>query len=282
MGNFNRTVKGLLLSTRPFMAMLTGVTTMIAVRVATTGAFPWVPALILSISNALFSASSMVINDWFDVDIDQINKPFRPLPSGTLRMRTALAASVGMFAVGLVGTFYLKTSIGILATIGVVLSVAYSWVLKKKLILNHLTVASLTGYLMLSAGLLVGDLSRLGIPLVAITLFIFGREIIKTVEDTEGDRTYRVRTIANLWGIRVAVPIGLAFMLIASLTSTGQYFLGINNGWFLVFRIIELIALIGLGARILADMSPKSVSRALDYSAGIMLFAICTYIVGLR
>jgi 4-hydroxybenzoate polyprenyltransferase len=61
--------------------------------------FPWRAALLLVASGCLYSAG-MVWNDYFDFDEDRRDRPFRPLPSGRISVRTAAWIGTGLLAVG--------------------------------------------------------------------------------------------------------------------------------------------------------------------------------------
>ena len=69
-------------------------------------------AFLLALSAFLISAGGNAINDYFDAEIDAVNKPWRPIPSGIISRETALAASILAFLAGTALGFYVSPASG--------------------------------------------------------------------------------------------------------------------------------------------------------------------------
>ncbi|HLE27530.1 MAG TPA: geranylgeranylglycerol-phosphate geranylgeranyltransferase [Anaerolineales bacterium] len=275
-------IKPFLLLTRPFMSAMPALATVIAVQIGSPGqALSW-PALTLGAASACLSAGSMVINDWFDAEIDKINKPTRPIPSGQVSKTHALVFALALFAAGLASSLVVRYDLAVSAGIVILLSAAYSWFLKRFLLVGNVLVAAVSSYPLFAGGLLTHGLSKLVIPIAVTFIFIFGREILKDVEDTQGDARFGVMSIANRWGVGPAVYVGLALMSLALLVAIGQYLLKINDEWFLICLGLALVLDGWLAYRLLRDRSERNVAKSLDLSAIILLIGSFAFVTGLR
>jgi len=264
------------------MSAIPAVGTIIAVQISARGQ-AWSPlALTLAVTNACLAAGSMVINDWFDAESDRINKPDRPIPSGQISRAHALWFAIALFAASFVGSLLVSPLIGLYAGLVIVLSTAYSMILKRYLFVNNALVAAITCYPLFSAGLLTQNLDWLVIPIAATFIFIFGREILKDAEDIEGDRQYGVVSVANKWGMSAAVYSGVILLNLALVVAAGQYLRRINDAWFLIVLGPALLADLVVAYRLVRDMSKRNLLRSLDASAVALLWGSLAFVVGLR
>ncbi len=259
--------------------------TLVAVHIGAYGRdlnLPVLSTCTLAISNALLAAGSMVINDWFDVETDQVNKPHRPIPSGRVRRGQALVLAVGLLASGLVGTFYISNRLTWYAGLVIVLSIAYSIYIKKLLFAGNILVAALASYPFVAGGILTQNLNVLIIPSAATFLFIFGREILKAAQDTEGDARYGVISVAGTFGTNRAVYLGLFLMTASTTLGIGQYLRGINSESFVVVVIPGILLQLGLSCYLVRRISRERLKKTLSYSVLVMLWGTLSFTVGLR
>ena len=88
--NFKKIV-GIIKIIRPSNVLISGLTISVAVLIFGGEGFDILRlALMAGIVGVLIDAGANVINDFFDVEIDRINKPHRPIPSGLVSKRFAL------------------------------------------------------------------------------------------------------------------------------------------------------------------------------------------------
>ena len=175
-------------------------------------------------ATALICAGGYVINDYFDVKIDRINRPDRVIVTNTMSKAEAMrlyqiVTGVGIVC-GLISAFYLRSiTLGMIYVIVPGMLWFYSSSYKRQLIVGNLIVA-------LSAGLVplvpmfveASSLSNKYGELLTQTpilrtlygwvcafalfsfLFTFIREAIKDLQDEPGDREYECHTMAVVWG----------------------------------------------------------------------------------
>src|SRR2546425_2274969 len=105
--------------------MMIGFAVIVGAFVSKPPSFPPVNLLLGFVTGFSICAYSMAINDYYDVEVDRINQPNRPLPSGRLSLRSAMALAIGMLLLGLSSA--LVTGI-VLAVVVAVVYAFLSWI----------------------------------------------------------------------------------------------------------------------------------------------------------
>ena len=155
------------------------------------------------------------LNDYNDRETDKENHPERPIPSGSISADTASIYAQAVLGSGLLILLFAlenKMPFGI-ALIGILLLTAYENGLKAAGISGNITVGLMSGAVFLFAGMAVNDPGP--------TLWMFGlavlatitREIIKDIQDLEGDRDRR--TLPASIGIENSMRVAILFLLMA-------------------------------------------------------------------
>lgn len=170
------------------------------------------------------AAGGYVINDYFDVDIDEVNKPQAMVVGKIISRRWAMAWHFMLSTSGLVLTFFGLISMSqlylVLANaIAVVLLWFYSTKYKKSLLIGNLLIALLVSWSLLIVFFskidpveVLGAKSARQLQLFRFAALYAGfaflstlaRELVKDVEDREGDRKFGCKTLPIVWGIPVA------------------------------------------------------------------------------
>jgi geranylgeranylglycerol-phosphate geranylgeranyltransferase len=166
------------------------------------------------------------LNDYNDRETDKENHPERPIPSGSISADTASIYAQALLCSGLmILLFALENKMPfVIALIGILLLTAYENGLKAAGISGNITVGLMSGAVFLFAGMAVNDPGP--------TLWMFGlavlatitREIIKDIQDLEGDRDRR--TLPSSIGIENSMRVAILFLLIAiglSYTAMDQF-----------------------------------------------------------
>ena len=173
-----------------------------------------VPAMIMaSCAAGLIGAGGMVVNDIFDIEIDRINKPTRPLPSSAVSPASAALFYAALTSVGLLLNLFLHSNAEIIAVAAVMFIFLYSYRLKKTPLLGNLTVGILTGLAFIYGGSAVGNINRAIMPAVFAFLMNVGREVIKDMEDVVGDRRHNAATFPIKFGMKPAAGMASLFLL---------------------------------------------------------------------
>ena len=199
---------------------------------------PLARLLYACLSGTLIAAGANAVNDFYDLDIDRINKPKRPLPSGRVSPKHAHVFSILLFIAGIVFSVFIHMAGVIIATSSSVLLYLYSFRLKRTVLWGNITVATITGMAFVYGGMAVGR-TREAMVVGVFAFFYHGaREIIKDVEDMEGDQAQGISTLPIRYGVkRALVWITIALIILIGLTFI-PYVLGIFSVYYLIFVVV--------------------------------------------
>lgn len=161
------------------------------------------PLLLIIFATLLIAAAGYIINDYYDIKIDNVNKPSRVIIGRTLNRRVAIALHVFFSSVGIaIGLLLNKT---ILATF--IVSVFFLWLysntLKRTPLIGNILVALLTAMAIWLPSEWYGHNRKVVFAFAVYAFFIsLIRELIKDMEDIRGDARFGAKTLPVVWGIR--------------------------------------------------------------------------------
>ncbi|MFD3001082.1 geranylgeranylglycerol-phosphate geranylgeranyltransferase [Pontibacter toksunensis] len=161
--------------------------------------------LALTFSTVCIAAAGYIINDYYDVKIDAINKPDRLLVGRIIRRRRAMFAHLILSFVGVAVGTLLMVRVGLINLGAVLLLWGYSARLKKLLLIGNVAIALLSASMLLVVAVYNDMLNKttLGYALFAFLISLI-REIIKDIEDMKGDASFDCRTLPIVAGMRGA------------------------------------------------------------------------------
>ncbi|ASJ10425.1 prenyltransferase [Thermococcus sp. P6] len=231
--------------TRPHNCLLAGIVGLLGSVVA-VGHFPDpVTALLVFLVVTLGCGGGNTINDYFDYEIDRINRPERPIPRGAIERRTARHYSLFLFGTGLLLAGFINLPSFLLAALAYVMMVVYAWKLKPLPLLGNLVVAALTAATPLYGALAVGRIGLAGYLAICAFLVNVAREIIKDVEDVEGDLIKGARTLPIVWGKKKASYLGAFFAFLTVVASFLPVKAGVGPGYYAMLPVDLMILYAG-------------------------------------
>ena len=186
---------------------------------------------------ASFTAAGNALNDYFDREVDKVAHPERPIPSGVVKPKAARDISWILFGVALVLGVFISTWSFVIVAASLVVIVGYEWFLKAEGLVGNLAISWLTGALFLFGGAAVGKLELAWILAALALLATLGREIVKDVQDVEGDRGSR-RTLPMRIGKRRAGAVGSAAFIGAVALSPLPKLLDLLSIWYVPAVIV--------------------------------------------
>lgn len=229
---------------------------------------------LLAFSTVAIAAGGYVINDYYDVKIDYINKPDRVVIGKSITRRYAILFHVVLSSIGILLGVYLSWRIGAINVLSVFLLWLYSNNLKRLPFIGNLTVAFLTGL----AVYIVDIFYRTNNSLVIIyALFAFFmtliREVIKDMEDLKGDNTFGCKTLPIIWGIRKTKLLIYVIVIVFAgiVVLLNQLYRALPFKYHLIFLFIPLLWFIFRLIR--ADMK-KDFKRLSIFCKVIMMLGI--------
>jgi len=187
------------------------------------------------------SASSMVLNDYVDYEIDAINFPKKPIPSGIISREFAFYYAIFLALLGiLIALSFLNLISIIIALSGIAIAYVYNFLLKKRGFLGNIAVAYTTTLPFLYGGSLAGLSNSLTIIIVCILSFLsnLSRELIKGIVDIIGDRVLGIKTVANTLGPVFASRLAFVLIIIAVALSFLPFIFGLLNIYFIPILLI--------------------------------------------
>lgn len=218
----------------------------------------------------LISGAGMVVNDIFDVHIDKVNRPNRPLPSGRISIRAAYIYSSLLFLIGNALAYaYLSRNAFYISALATILLIAYNSKLKRVMLLGHITVSALVAITFIFGSIIQNNTYQIVLPFAALAFLAnAGREIFKTIEDALGDKQHDVNTIAVRYGVFKTKVIGSLFVIAAVVLSIVPYVTGTAD---YVYLGLVILADVGFVASVAAPM--KHSSKFVKISMTIALIA---------
>lgn len=232
--------------------------------------------VMLFLSSLLIGAAGNVINDYFDREIDRVNKPWRPIPSGRISPSEALAGFIALSSAGLALSLFLPIECVAVAAIAIVLLFLYSASFKKKLLLGNNTIAALSALNIVYGGLASPNPCMAIVPAIYAYLLILGREFLKSLEDVRGDSIHGVKTLATVYGPRVAYIAAVAVLGLLIAISPLPFLLMHFNTLYLILAVLgtDLTIVIALiKARNLVPRSAWHATRLMKLSFVLGLLA---------
>jgi geranylgeranylglycerol-phosphate geranylgeranyltransferase len=159
-------------------------------------------------------AQADVLNDIADREVDKIDKPDRPIPSGAVTVRVAVRFYATVCAASVVLGLLSSAEVGAGMVALIVGAAVYCLVLKSTVLVGNLLIA-----VMSSAPFLLGvySASALGssalVASLLISLFMLSFELVKTAMDMDGDRAAGLTTMATKNGVRATLRLALLVFL---------------------------------------------------------------------
>ena len=235
------------------------------------------------VTSFTLTGASMAINDYYDREIDAINEPNRPIPSGAVSPKEALSFAAVLSLVGFAAALITGKSCLIVAVIAWIVFVTYTTKGKRTGLPGNLLVSTCVVIPFIYGGFVVENL-KLSVILFAAMAFLSntGREVAKGIVDVEGDRSQNVRTIALLFGERTAAVLSSILSVLAVSLSPLPWLWDLVSDWFLPFVILTDAGLIVSSISLLRDCSRKNARRVknlnlLWFTTGLLAFIAGTF-----
>lgn len=172
-------------------------------------------ALLTGICLAILHAASQALNQAAkeEIEIDKINKPYRPVVKGIITPEEAMLFSVILFLIAAVLAFAIKPIFIIGISTIAFFSIFYTLPplrMKRRFVLNNIWQGIARGFLPPVAvfSIFSPHLDILPVALgIIIALWIMGLQSAKDVDDIEGDKEFGIRNFFTVWGEEKALNV---------------------------------------------------------------------------
>ena len=247
-----------------------------------------IPIILAMLAVFFETAAGNVINDYFDYNIDLINKPERPMPSGRISLKSGrnygyllfFAGTVCGFLISYITNNWIPFTIVLIADIVLYL---YAYKLKATPVIGNLAVGFMTGFGFVFGGFTINNPS---IVLVSIYLGFFAfvmttaREIVKDIEDIEGDKMDGARTLPILIGEKIPAYISAILIVIDCILCPVLYFNHIFGIYYLVVICIAVLLFLYCAISIIKSQDKNTASTVSKYLKIGMLIAFVAFVFG--
>lgn len=247
-----------------------------------------IPVVIAMLAVFFETAAGNVINDYFDYKIDLINKPDRPIPSGRISLKNGRNYGYFLFFMGTVCGFFISyltnnwIPFAIVLFADVVLYL-YAYKLKSTPLLGNLTVGFMTGFGFVFGGFSINN------PTIIMTSIFLGffalvmttaREIIKDIEDIEGDKADGARTLPILIGAKKPAILAAILIVVDSALCPLLYYYHVFGILYLPVIAIAVVLFIYSAIIILKSQEREVAAKASKNLKIGMLIAFVAFVFG--
>ena len=239
--------------------------------------FHHLPAIVGSFFATFFATTAgNVINDYFDRDIDKINAPHRPIPIGLVSKSYALLFSVFLFSIAFIFCLLLPTFAIIIAVTNFVLLILYTPFFKCRPFIGNIIVSYLGGSTILfgsaafiGAGIFQNELFLILFSLIVLSTY--SREVIKDIEDMEGDNGQNLKTLPLTIGTNRSLLISFSSLLLSILISPLPFIMGFfGASYLLTIAVADVLMILAIFASI---EDPKKGQIYLKYGMFVAIFS---------
>lgn len=235
--------------------------------------------VLICLSSILIAAAGYIINDYFDLNIDLVNKPNKLVVDKVIKRRWTIFWHIALSVAGVAIGFYVDYTthiwlLGFSNSACVFLLFVYSTTFKRKFLIGNVLISVLTSWtilvitwceynhLMRSHNGLNADVILRDTFLYAGFAFVISliREVVKDMEDIEGDRKYGCRTMPIVWGINATKVFVAVWIIVITgvLVMVQVYAMRLHWWWSVVYCLIAIIApLVWIFAKLYKAYSSK-------------------------
>ena len=219
-------IKYLIILSRPNNVLIAFLSVWVAAIVA-GGIDPLYNLIMASLSAALITIGANVINDVFDIEIDRINKPHRPLPAEKITKIEALVYFGVVYILALIIAAMVSLEIFMVAIFFSLLLILYSYKLKRVILAGNFVVSLATAAAFVYGGMAVDRIEGTVFPALFAFFYHFGREIIKDLQDVEGDQAIGAYTYAVRYGTKASLTLTTIIFIFLGLLTLIPYIFAI-------------------------------------------------------
>lgn len=233
-------------------------------------------------ASVCIAAAGYIINDYFDVNIDLINKPSKLIVDRYIKRRWAIVWHIVLSFIGLVISCYVGYElrnfyIPLFNFAAIIVLWFYSTTFKKKLLIGNILISLLTAWVILvltfsehpahviSADVYWKRLIKVSFIYAGFAFIIsLIREVIKDMEDMQGDSKYGSTTMPIVWGLQVSKVFAAVWLVVIICGVAGVQIYVLQLGWWLsaVYSLIAIIIpLLWILRKLYAAQSPKDFHR---------------------
>lgn len=275
-------IQGMIRLFRPELPFAAGVCVVLGEAIALAG-LPGSRELSLGFACGFFmSATALILNDYFDLEVDRVNAPQRPLPAGLVSPAEVITLASITTLFGVTMGYLISLPALIICIIFWFIGFLYNWKFKETGLLGNLMVSASTGVTFILGGVAVGQPFNKIVWLFGLIAFFvdLAEEIAGDAMDMAGDRKRRSRSLAILFGRDAAVRISAALFILVVLISFAPALLGwLGTGYLVIISLTSVIT-VYFTLKLVKSRTPEQGRAAMRGIYLGALFGMIAFIVG--
>jgi len=279
MANF----EGLLKLIRPLNCVVMSFAVLVGASLTGLGNLQWINLLFGAVTAFTLTGAAMAVNDYYDYDIDKINEPNRPIPSGQVSLKASLVTTAALTIIGLSFALLISLYCLIFATVAWIFMVTYTTGGKRAGFSGNLLVSACVAAPFLFGSLVATNTVTINILLFASMAFLAntGREIAKGIVDIEGDSQHKIKTLAVVFGKKKAALTAAVFFILAVCLSPIPLIINIVSIWFIPFVLVTDVGLIWCSTSLLKNPERENSRKIKKTVLFLFIFGLLAFIFGM-
>jgi geranylgeranylglycerol-phosphate geranylgeranyltransferase len=242
-------------------------------------------ALLTFFSLSFIASGGFAINDYYDRESDAVIKPKRPIPSGALSYKTAIAISAAFFGLGIVMSILINWLSFAIIMVDSVLLLIYSYLIKRKSgFAANILIGVLTGTAFIyGEATATGTISLASISLYPIAFGTIGGNVLRDIFSVDGDAKVGYPTLPQKIGNISAAKVGGVFFLLTGLLAPLPYLIGEFTVYYLPLILVWSVLLIYSAVRLFTSATTIPSIRKYEriVTMSMMLLPLALIIEGL-
>ena len=266
---------------RPVNFFITVASVFVAALLSSPEKIPILYVLLAALSAGFTASAGNIINDIFDIEIDKINRPTRPLPLGILTINEAYILFLICFVISGLLVVTISQIVVIIVLLSHLLLFLYSKYLKRIPLVGNITVAFLTGLVFIFGGVVVENPSAAIIPALFAFFINLIRELVKDMQDVEGDRAAGVITFPIKFGFQKTKYLITFITLILILFTLYPFITQLYEiEYFVVVMVMVNSLLVFILKKLFEDDSIKNLNKMSNLLKLNMIFGLIAIYLG--
>ncbi len=268
---------------RPLNCIVMSFAVLVGASLTGLGNMHWLNLLFGAVTAFTLTGAAMAVNDYYDFDIDKINEPMRPIPSGAVSKTAALVVTAALTAVGFVFAYVISLFCLLFAIAAWAIMVAYSTFGKRSGLAGNLLVSACVAAPFMYGSIVAVNAVRANILLFASMAFLSntGREIAKGIVDVQGDGAHGIRTLAVIFGERKAALAAAVFFIFAVCLSPLPVIFNLVSFWFVPFVLVTDAGLIWCSVSLVRNPTRSNARQIKKIVLYLFVFGLLSFIFGM-
>ena len=261
-------IKNIVLTSRPLNVFISIATTVLAANILDLNNNNLLIRMIVVVATSVFIANAL--NDIFDHKVDTINRPNRPIASGAISLNTLAVAITALFIVNLI----VLTSLNLMAFYFCLcliypMIVLYTPLFKPTPLTGNAVISSILGFVFLFVDICMNQtISNMLPPFILAFMLTMIREVVKDMQDLDGDKKMNLNTLPRVVGIEKTIYIVKMLSLILFVSGIFLWNMLDLSTYYLISFTMLIILPVGYTA--------MKINKGLSFSAAANVLKICT------